>query len=72
MSAVMKDYKDHAGMVVKDEAIRGWTKRVRDAREDEAAETILYDRTRRRIDIGDADEGGGGSTVLSKFSNLPD
>lgn len=36
------------------------------------AETILYDHTRRRIDIGDADEGGGGSTVLSKFSNPPD
>lgn len=40
-------------------------------REDKVAETILCDRTRRRIDIGDADEGGGGSTVLSKFSNPP-
>lgn len=39
---------------------------------------LVRSYARRRIDIGDADEGGGdggdgggGSTVLSKFSNPP-
>lgn len=43
----------------------------KEKREDEVTKTILYDRMRQRIDIGDADEGEGGSAVLSKFSNPP-
>jgi len=32
MSTIMKNRKDHAGLAVKDDAIRGWTKRMRDAK----------------------------------------